>query len=62
MGRDEENMRDELTQPLTTVWKVISNLNALSTEARLPYLDGQLVNIALTIIKSTHDFENGLSE
>ena len=49
--RDVENMRYELTQPLTTVWKAIDELKALSKAARLPYSDEQLLDIALTIIK-----------
>ena len=36
-----ENMRYDLTQPLTTVWKAIDDLNSLSTAARLPYSDEQ---------------------
>ena len=59
--RDVENLRYVLTQPLTTVWKAINDLKVLSKAAQLPYSDAQLVDLALTIIKNTHDFETELS-
>ena len=34
----------------------------MSKAAKLPYSDEQLVDIAITVIKGTHDFEQGLSK
>ena len=46
-----------LTEPLSTVFTQIEDIGMLAKAAKNPYLEIQLVKIAMNIIKSTNDFE-----
>ena len=56
-----ENMTYDLHQLLSNVWNAIRELELLAEAAKTPYTDEQLCDLALTIIKGTHDFENALT-
>ena len=60
--RDVENMNYTLQQPPTVIWKAIDDLQRLAIAAKRKYTDEQLVDLGLSIIKTTHDFEKGQDE
>ena len=60
--RDVDNMNYSITQPPSVIWKAIDDLQRLATAAKLKYTDAQLVDLGLTIIQGTHDFEKGQEE
>ena len=60
--REVENLTYDLTQPLSVIWKAIDDLQKLAIAAKLKYSDEQLVQLGLSIIQSTHDFEKGQDE
>ena len=46
----------------TKIWKEIEDIEQLSTATSSPYSQQQLINIALHVIKSTNDFQQGLHD
>ena len=61
----EQSTRDMtyvLTEPLAKIYAEIDDLQKLGMAANLPFTPQQLTDIALTIIKKTGDFQEGLSE
>ena len=44
------------------VWNPIQKLKKLAIQAKIPYSEEQLIEFALQIIRSTHDFEKALGE
>ena len=55
-------MQFTVSDPFTKLWKQIEDIGQLSTAENSPYTQNQLVNIALHVIKSTNDYERGLSD
>ena len=49
-------------EPLVMVWNPIQKLKKLAIQAKIPYSEEQLIEFALQIIRSTHDFEKALGE
>ena len=49
-------------EPLVMVWNPIQKLKKLAIQAKIPYSEPQLIEFALQIIRSTHDFEKALGE
>ena len=65
MTDKEANVRKmefTVSDPLTKLWKEIEDIEQLSTAASSPYSQRQLINIALHVIKSTNDFQQGLHD
>ena len=48
--------------PLVTIWNPIQKLKKLAIQAKIPYTEPQLIDFALHIIRSTHDFEKALGD
>ena len=48
--------------PLVLVWNPVEKLKKLAIQAKIPYSEEQLIELALQIIRSTHDFEKALGE
>ena len=46
--------------PMITLFGPIEKLEKLSVAANLPYTQNQLIDLALTVIKSTRDYEQAL--
>ena len=55
-------MQFTVADPLTKLWKEIEDIEQLNTAASSPYSQQQLINIALHVIKSTNDFQQGLHD
>ena len=68
----EEHLREEeakllarvfdLTQLLILMFNKIDDLVDLAIAAKLPYTEHQIVNLGLTLVKNTNDFEKGISD
>ena len=50
-----------MTEPLSKIYQEIENLQNLE-EASIPYMQDQLIDIALAINKCTGDFQTGLQD
>ena len=48
--------------PMVTIYRPIEHLQKLATDAGIPYSPAQILQFGLTLIRSTRDFENGLSD
>ena len=48
--------------PLVLVWNPVEKLKKLAIHAEIPYSEKQLIEIALQVIRSTHDFEKALGD
>ena len=48
--------------PMITLYSPVEKLQKLAKDAEIEYSEAQIVEIALTVIKNTHDFEKALSE
>ena len=51
-----------VADPLTKLWKEVEDVEQLSIASNSPYSTTQLMNIALKVIKSTSDYQRGLSD
>ena len=49
------------TDPMVLIYCPIEQLQKLATNANIPYSDAQQLEFGLTLIRSTRDFEKGLS-
>ena len=47
--------------PMVLLFFPIEQLQNLATSARIPYSDAQILELGFTLIRSTRDFEKGLS-
>ena len=47
---------------LVTIWNPIQKLKKLAIQGKIPYTEPQLIEFALNIIRSTHDFEKALGD
>ena len=48
--------------PLVLIWNPIEKLKKLAIQANLPYTPQQLIDLAMQLIKNTHDFELAIGE
>ena len=48
--------------PVVTIYRPIKQLQKKKTEAATPYLEAQLLELGLSPISNTRDFEKGLGE
>ena len=47
---------------MVLLYRPIEQLQKLATSAEIPYSSAQILEFGLTIIRSTRDFEKGLSD
>ena len=55
-----KELQYSVKEPLVTVYNAIEDLKLLAKAANNPFTPVQLVDIAIQVIKNSHDFDNGL--
>ena len=48
--------------PLVMIWNPVEKLRKLAIQANLPYTSQQLIELAMQLIRNTHDFEKAIGE
>ena len=51
----------EITEPLIILYNEVEDLQALAVAATIPYLDAQIINLGIKLIKNMNNFDKSLT-